>query len=97
MTQTTTVKKVEEFLAEIPEDILNKLNLKPGDDVQMSVENNSIIIHGKSSLEIDLDDFSKQDLQNILIYMNERNLTFNQFVEQTLTDIVNRYSDTATT
>lgn len=44
-------------------------------------------------IEIDLNTFNKDELINILLYINKYNITLNEFVNKALTDIINKYEN----
>lgn len=44
-------------------------------------------------IEIDLEDFSKEELIRLLQWMNEESLTLNQAIEKILIDFINKNND----
>ena len=56
------------------------------DDTNINNEQNE---EDLGEIEIDLEDFSKEELIGILSKMNEDDLTFNEFVEQAVDTMLN--------
>ena len=74
---------------------LEELGLKIGDRFECFVDDFSLVLKKieMSTIDIDLDESSKENLSTLIQYMHEKNQTVNETVEEVLTDFVNKHEN----
>lgn len=82
--KTLKVEKEDSYYITLPEEILEYLNIKEGDTVTMTTEDNCLVLHKNEDVEIDLELFSKDQLIKMIQAMNSANITFNEFIHDCL-------------
>jgi hypothetical protein len=71
------------------DDECEKLGISENDKFSVSInDDGSILLKKHENIEIDLDDFSKEELMDIISVCNEKNITFEEFVEESLRTVV---------
>jgi len=84
------VKQVDECFIEIPPELLEKMGWKEGDDIKFFVQKDgSIHLKKVKSESIDLD-FDDEELFKYMKLAHERGQSFNEFVEEALTEMINK-------
>lgn len=85
------VKKSEQtgdLYIELPKDVLDSMKWSTGDNVTLDIQHDRTIIIKKSryqSVELDIDE---NELAKWMMAAHEENITFNQFVERALKEII---------
>lgn len=82
-----TVQKKEEYFIQFTDEEMNELGFKPNTKftVELDKKNNGLILTPHEEIEIDLDEFSKEDLINIIVAANKKDMTFEDFLVDSLT------------
>lgn len=82
-----TVQKKEEYFIQFTDEEMNELGFKPNTKFTIKVndDNQSLTLTPHEEIEIDLNEFSKEDLINIIVAANKLDMTFEDFVVDTLT------------
>jgi hypothetical protein len=82
-----TVQKKEEFFIEFTDEEMDQLGFKPNTrfTVELSEDKSGLKLTPHEEIEIDLDEFSKEDLINIIVAANKVDMTFEDFVVDSLT------------
>lgn len=82
-----TVQKKEEYFIQFTDEEMNELGFKPNTKftVELSEDKSGLILTPHEEIEIDLEEFSKEDLINIIVAANKLDMTFEDFVVDSLT------------
>ncbi|NDG52776.1 MAG: AbrB/MazE/SpoVT family DNA-binding domain-containing protein [Flavobacteriia bacterium] len=72
-----------ELYFNIPDDVLNRLGWKEGDDLKFEERNNSVFIKKIKYETIELE-FSDEELLRYMQCAHEENITFNEFCERAI-------------
>jgi hypothetical protein len=90
-----TVQKKEEFFIEFTDEEMNELGFKPNTKftVELSEDKTALKLTPHEEIEIDLDEFSKEDLINIIVAANKADMTFEDFVVDSLTKFCEAHKD----
>lgn len=86
--KTLKVEKEDSYYITLPEEVLDYLNIKEGDAVTMTTEDNCLVLHKNEDVEIDLELFSKDQLIKMIQAMNSTNSTFNEFIHDCLDHLI---------
>ena len=83
-----TVQKKEEYFIQFTDEEMNELGFKPNTKftIELDKKNNGLILTPHEEIEIDLNEFSKEELINIIHAANEKGMTFEDFVVESLTE-----------
>ena len=82
-----TVQKKEEYFIQFTDEEMNELGFKPNTKftVELTEDKNGLILTPHEEIEIDLNEFSKEELINIIHAANQQDMTFEDFLVDTLT------------
>jgi hypothetical protein len=82
-----TVQKKEEFFIEFTDEEMNELGFKPNTKftIELNEDKSGLILTPHEEVEIDLEEFSKEELINIIVAANEKDMTFEDFLVESLT------------
>lgn len=82
-----TVQKKEEFFIEFTDEEMNELGFKPNTKftIELNEDKSGLILTPHEEVEIDLEEFSKEELINIIVAANEKDMTFEEFLVDSLT------------
>jgi len=82
-----TVQKKEEYFIEFTDEEMDQLGFKPNTrfTIELSEDKSGLKLTPHEEIEIDLDEFSKEDLINIIVAANKADMTFEDFVVDSLT------------
>ena len=67
----------------IPDEVLNRLGWKEGDDLKFTEKNGSVLIQKINYESVELN-FSKEELLKYMTYAHEKNITFNELCEKAI-------------
>jgi bifunctional DNA-binding transcriptional regulator/antitoxin component of YhaV-PrlF toxin-antitoxin module len=76
-----------ELYFRLPDDLLKRLGWEEGDDLKFIPQDDAFIIKKVKYANIELD-FDEEELFKYMMCAHEQNLSFNEFVEQALTEII---------
>ena len=76
-----------ELYFRLPDDLLKRLGWEVGDELKFMPQDDAFIIKKVKYANIDLD-FDEEELLKYMMCAHEQNLSFNEFVEQALTEII---------
>jgi hypothetical protein len=90
-----TVQKKEEYFIQFTDEEMEQLKIKPNTKftVELSEDKSGLILTPHEEIEIDLDEFSKEDLINIIVAANKKDMTFEEFLVDSLTKFCEDYKD----
>jgi hypothetical protein len=90
-----TVQKKEEYFIEFTDEEMDQLGFKPNTrfTIELSEDKSSLKLTPHEEMEIDLDEFSKEDLINIIVAANKADMTFEDFVVDSLTKFCEAHKD----
>ena len=82
-----TVQKKEEYFIQFTDEEMDQLGFKPNTKftVELNEDKNGLILTPHEEVEIDLNEFSKEELISIITAANEKDMTFEDFLVDTLT------------
>jgi hypothetical protein len=82
-----TVQKKEEHFIQFTDEEMEQLGFKPNTrfTIELSEDKSGLKLTPHEEIEIDLDEFSKEDLINIIVAANKVDMTFEDFVVDSLT------------
>ena len=82
-----TVQKKEEFFIEFTDEEMNELGFKPNTKftIELNEDKSGLILTPHEEVEIDLEEFSKEELINIIVAANKLDMTFEDFLVDSLT------------
>jgi hypothetical protein len=83
-----TVQKKEEYFIQFTDEEMDQLGFKPNTKftIELDKKNNGLILTPHEEIEIDLEEFSKEELINIIVAANQKNMTFEDFLVESLTE-----------
>ena len=81
-----TVQKKEEYFIQFTDEEMEQLKIKPNDKftIEIAKDGKSFSLIPHEEIEIDLNEFSKEQLIDIIHAANEKNMTFEDFVVDSL-------------
>ena len=90
-----TVQKKEEYFIEFTDEEMDQFGFKPNTrfTIELSEDKSGLILTPHEEIEIDLDEFSKEDLINIIVAANKADMTFEDFVVDSLTKFCEAHKD----
>lgn len=82
-----TVQKKEEYFIEFTDEEMEKLGFNPNTKftIELSEDKSGLILTPHEEIEIDLEEFSKEELINLIVAANKLDMTFEDFVVDSLT------------
>lgn len=82
-----TVQKKEEYFIQFTDEEMQKLGFKPNTKftVELLEDKSGLVLTPHEEIEIDLNEFSKEELINIIHAANQQDMTFEDFLVDTLT------------
>lgn len=82
-----TVQKKEEYFIQFTDEEMDQLGFKPNTrfTVELNEDKNSLTLTPHEEVEIDLEEFSKEELINIIVASNKLDMTFEEFLVDSLT------------
>lgn len=83
-----------ELFFELPDDLLDRLGWEEGDELKFVDKDGGFLIKKVKYESVELE-FDDDELLKYLLYAHENNITFNEFVEQALRNVLNE-NDTNT-
>jgi hypothetical protein len=84
---TKTVQKKEEYFIQFTDEEMDQLGIKPNTKftVELNEDKSGLTLIPHEEIEIDLDEFSKEELINIIIAANKVDMTIEEFLVDSLT------------
>jgi DNA-binding SARP family transcriptional activator len=88
-----TVQKREEYFIQFTNEEMEQLELKPNTKftVELSEDKTGLKLTPHEEIEIDLEEFSKEELINIIVAANKVDMTFEEFLVESLTKFCEAY------
>lgn len=88
-----TVQKKEEYYIQFTDEEMDELKLKPNTKftVKVNDDNESLTLIPHEEVDIDLNEFSKEDLINIIVAANKLDMTFEEFLVDSLEKFCENY------
>ena len=82
-----TVQKKEEYFIQFTDEEMDQLGFKPNTKftIELNEDKSGLILTPHEEVEIDLEEFSKEELINIIVAANEKDMTFEYFLVDSLT------------
>tara|TARA_R110002153_G_scaffold61567_2_gene166078 strand:+ start:255 stop:572 length:318 start_codon:yes stop_codon:yes gene_type:complete len=80
-----------ELYFRLPDDLLKRLGWEVGDDLKFIPQGEAIIIKKVKYETIELD-FDEEELAKYMMCAHEQNLSFNEFIEQALEEVIKKHS-----
>lgn len=82
-----TVQKKEEYFIQFTDEEMDQLGFKPNTrfTIELSEDKSGLKLTPHEEIEIDLDEFSKEELINVIVAANKLDMTFEDFVVDSLT------------
>lgn len=89
-----TVQKKEEYFIQFTDEEMNELGFKPNTrfTVKLNEDKRSLTLTPHKEIDIDLNEFSKEDLINIIVAANKQGITFEDFLVDSLTKFCETYN-----
>lgn len=83
-----TIQKKEEYFIQFTEEEMDELKIKPNSKftVEINKDKESFTLVPHEEIELDLNEFSKEELINIICAANQQNKTFEDFIVDCLTE-----------
>jgi len=90
-----TVQKKEEYFIQFTDEEMDQLGFKPNTrfTIELSEDKSGLKLTPHEEIEIDLDEFSKEELINMIHAANKLDMTFEDFVVDSLTKFCEDYKD----
>jgi hypothetical protein len=90
-----TVQKKEEYFIQFTDEEMDQLGFKPNTrfTIELSEDKSGLKLTPHEEIEIDLNEFSKEDLINIIVAANKADMTFEDFIVDSLTKFCEDYRD----
>jgi hypothetical protein len=85
---TKQIKKRETLFIEFSEEEMEELGISVKDKFVVKTENDNIVLEKFKTIEIDLEEFSKEDLMYIIEYAHEKDITFEDAFSEILKEVV---------
>lgn len=82
-----TVQKKEEYFIQFTDEEMEQLGFKPNTKftIELMEDKSGLILTPHEEIDIDLNEFSKEDLINLIVAANEKDMTFEDFLVDSLT------------
>lgn len=82
-----TVQKKEDYFIQFTDEEMNELGFKPNTrfTIKVNDDKESLTLTPHEEIEIDLNEFSKEELINVIVAANKLDMTFEDFVVDSLT------------
>jgi hypothetical protein len=82
-----TVQKKEDYFIQFTDEEMDELGFKPNTrfTIEVNDDKESLTLTPHEEIEIDLEEFSKEDLINIIVAANKSDMTFEDFIVDSLT------------
>lgn len=82
-----TVQKKEEYFIQFTDEEIEQLGFKPNTKftVNLSEDKSGLILTPHEEIDIDLNEFSKEELINVIVAANKLDMTFEDFLVESLT------------
>jgi len=82
---TKKIQRSEELYIQFTKEEMEKLNIKPNSKFSWEInEDNSVTLKPYVSVELDLEEFSKEELISLIRGSIEENITIEEFIEKIL-------------
>ena len=78
-----------ELYFELPDDLLNRLDWQPGDEVKFEENDGGFIIKKKRYETVELD-FEEDELFKYMQHAHASDMSFNEWIESMLTEVLNQ-------
>jgi hypothetical protein len=90
-----TVQKKEEYFIQFTDEEMDELGFKPNTKftVELNEDKNGLTLTPHEEIEIDLNEFSKEELINIIVAANKVDMTFEDFIVDSLTKFCEDYKE----
>lgn len=88
---TKKVEKKEEYYLTFTNEELSQLGLKEGDKMDWVIQDDGVFLKKWTSVDLELQDWSKETLLFLIQESVEKNLTINEVIVNILEDVVKRY------
>jgi hypothetical protein len=90
-----TVQKKEEYFIQFTDEEMNQLGFKPNTKftVELNEDKSGLTLTPHEEIEIDLNEFSKEELINFIHAANKLDMTFEDFIVDSLTKFCEDYKD----
>lgn len=85
---TTKITTVPNYVIEFTEEQLNDIGLKPNDKLSISVENGAIVLQKFTTVELEIDKFSREDLENLIKISIEEDISVNEVISNLLKQFI---------
>lgn len=82
-----TVQKKEEHFIQFTDEEMEQLGFKPNTrfTIELNEDNDGLTLTPHEEIEIDLEEFSKEELINVIVAANKLDMTFEDFLVDSLT------------
>lgn len=82
-----TVQKKEEYFIQFTDEEMEQLGFKPNTrfTVELNEDKSGLTLTPHEEIDIDLNEFSKEELINLIVAANEKDMTFEDFLVDSLT------------
>jgi len=90
-----TVQKKEEYYIQFTDEEMNELGFKPNTKftVELNEDKTGLKLTPHEEIEIDLNEFSKEELINVIYAANKLDMTFEDFIVDALTKFCEDYKE----
>lgn len=88
---TKKVEKKEEYYLTFTDEELSQLGLREGDKLDWEIKEDGIFLKKWVSMDLEIEDWSKETLLFLIQESLEKNLTINDVIVNILDDVVKRY------
>lgn len=82
------IEKEETYFVKFSEEELESLGLEKGDKLEVDLSGGCIQLKKLAKIEIDLDDFSKDDLMRLITEADERQILVSERIVEIILEIV---------
>ena len=84
------IKRSEELYIEFTPEELETLNVKEGDKLSWKIQDDGILLEKMSSMEKDISEFSREDLEFLVIKSVEENIGVNDVIVNCIESFLKR-------
>lgn len=85
----TKLEPSQDALLTLPEAVINKLGVKPGDKIHMEVKDGNLVLSKLQTIEIELED---ETFAQLALMAHEQDITFNELVTKILKEQIEKLS-----
>ena len=85
------IKEIKEYAVIFSGEEMSELNIKPNDKFSVKPDGDSIVLEKYKTIELELEEFSKDQLIDFIVGAHERGETIEEYIEYILSKIVENH------